>query len=66
MTNISLEECEDRRRATEFALASVRLEGMILSVACLEQAQRFIRGEIDLVEFMQESPSIVDMPVQER
>lgn len=63
---ISNEERERRRRAMEFARASVGLEGMSPSVVCLEQAQRFIRGEIDLTEFSQQSHSIVGTPFLER
>ncbi|WP_100428765.1 antitoxin VbhA family protein [Janthinobacterium sp. 67] len=66
MNSISHEERERRRRAVAFARASVGLEGMTPSVVCMEQAQRFIRGEIDLIEFLQQSPSIVGTPVQER
>lgn len=64
MNHTSHEERERRRRAVEFAHASLYLEGMSPSVVCLEQAQRFIRGEIDLVEFLQQPPSIVGTPAQ--
>lgn len=64
MNHTSHEERERRRRAVEFARASLGLEGMCPSVVRLEQAQRFIRGEIDLVEFLQQPPSIVGAPAQ--
>lgn len=64
MNHISHEERERRRRAAAFARASLGLEGMSPSVVCLEQAQRFISGEIDLVEFLQQPPLIVDTPAQ--
>lgn len=64
MNHISPEERERRRRAMAFARASLYLEGMSPSVVCLEQAQRFIRGEIDLDEFLQQPPSIVGTPAQ--
>lgn len=64
MNHTSHEERERRSRAVAFARASLYLEGISPSVVCLKQAQRFIRGEIDLVEFLQQPPSIVGTPAQ--
>lgn len=60
MANISYDERERRRRAAEFARTSLGLEGMNPSMVCLEKTRRFIDGEIDFNEFLQEShqPSI--------
>jgi hypothetical protein len=64
MTNISNEERERRSQAVEFARASVGLEGMIPSAACLGQARHFIEGEIDLDEFLQGSLPVVETPAR--
>jgi hypothetical protein len=37
---------------------------MIPSAACLEHARHFIEGEIDLNEFLQGSPPVVETPVR--
>jgi hypothetical protein len=64
MTNISNEERERRRKAVEFARASVGLEGMIPSAAELEHARHFIEGRIDLNEFLEGSPPVVQTPAR--
>lgn len=47
-------EAERRKRqaATDFARASVGLEGFKPSEAAEQQAARFVAGEIDLAEFV--------------
>lgn len=43
---------QEREEAVNYARASVALEGFQLSPADEEHAQRFIRGEIDLAQFV--------------
>lgn len=49
---ISEEEQEERRKAVNFAHASIALEGYNLSNNEMEHAQLFICGEIDLETFV--------------
>ncbi|HUV96134.1 MAG TPA: antitoxin VbhA family protein [Acidobacteriaceae bacterium] len=50
--NIPEKERRRRAEAIAHAKASVGLEGFVLSPADLEHAERFIRGEMTLAEFV--------------
>jgi hypothetical protein len=52
---ISEAEQERRKKAVDFARASLVLEGFKISDAAEERARRLISGEIDLVEFVKMS-----------
>lgn len=49
---ISEEERRRRQEAVNYATASVRLEGFVMSEEEERHAERFINGEIDLAEFV--------------
>jgi hypothetical protein len=49
---LSPQERRRREEAVRFANASIGLEGFKVSAAAHEHANRFIAGEIDLVEFL--------------
>lgn len=53
-STISVAERERRQKAVDFAHASVGLEGFKLSDEAKKHAQRFVNGEIDLKEFIQD------------
>lgn len=52
MPSISAQEKEERKKAVEFAQASVALEGYTIGDNEKYHAQRFISGEIDLETFV--------------
>ena len=51
---ITEEEKARRQEAVNYAIASVGLSGFKVSAADVHHAERFINGEIDLAEFVQE------------
>jgi len=50
--SITPEERRRRQKAVDYARASIGLEGFELSEADKAHAERFIRGEIDIKEFV--------------
>lgn len=54
---ISDEERQRRKKAADYARASVGLSGFVLSAEDEAHAERFINGEIDLAEFVTPRPS---------
>lgn len=48
--NISIQEMENRRRASNQALASLRIEGLNPSNECMQIMELYIKGEITYEE----------------
>lgn len=51
-----------RREAAEFALASVRLEGLMVPAKTLADTERYIRGEITITELIAEQHKPLEEP----